>query len=108
MRAVELDKAHQNLEFTTGRPSDRSGGLCLEGTMKKNVFDKYLEGLEKLKEGDREAASKEIGQIFGGEGSTAVIEANADRIYKTGSRVNRAITDGLFSAEQTRRRKEKE
>lgn len=76
--------------------------------MKKNVFDKYLEGLEKLERGDRKGASDEIGQIFGGEGSTPVIEANTGRIFKTGSRVNRAITDGLFSAEATRRRKEKE
>jgi hypothetical protein len=73
----------------------------------KNVFDKYLEGLEKKRAGDKKGAAAEIGQIFGGEGSTPIIDANVDRFYKTGSAANRAITGCMFGAERSRRRKSK-
>lgn len=76
--------------------------------MKKNVFDKYLEGLEKKRAGDKKGAAAEIGQIFGGKGSTPIIDANVDRFYKTGSQANRAITGCLFGAERSRKKREKE
>lgn len=76
--------------------------------MTKNVFDKYLEALDARKSGDRDSAADKIAQSLGGEHGTVVIRENVDRILKTGSRINRAVTDNLFSAEASRRRKEKE
>jgi hypothetical protein len=74
----------------------------------KNVFDKYLEALEAKNAGDLDTAADRIAQSLGGEKGTTIIRANVDLILKTGSRINKSITDNLFSAEVSRRRKEKE
>jgi hypothetical protein len=73
----------------------------------KNVFDKYLDGLDKLHSGDTKGASKEVAQILGGQGAkpTRILKDNIALFYKRGSRVNQALTDSLFSAEASRRKK---
>ena len=75
--------------------------------MPKNVFDLYLEALEAKQDGDNETAAKCIAEAVGGKQATEVIRGNVDRILKTGSRINRAVTANLFGSESSRRRREK-